>query len=436
MRALAERLPKPSAERDRAPGGGSRRSQPAIGFERLLVVVALVTACHGGHARHDDAGPAGSASPVSELVPRLPPSPDPREEIEGIDVRVGRLRSQPREVGVFLATLLERASIRGDLEDYQEAIARSAKWVEEAPGDAAAWRARVQVLTRVHQFAGARAALEKWKKLARDPSEWQDTAATLDEATGHLERSQPVRDEIAKTYPSTINLVLRAGGLGVAGRLDEALALMPKAAAALHDNSPELLTWIYFQWGRLYELKGEMASAREFFAAARQRLPTLEATTHLAQATAASGDEPGARKVVDEALAKNRNPELLGLAAQLGHPELVAEARTAWERYVAALPEAFADHAARFYLAAGKDPTRALELAKKNLANRDTHEARALVVEAALAAGDGKTACEAAEPLIASGGLRSERFAAWKALSACGRKDEADRLARELGITK
>ena len=421
---------------------------------RTLALVALLAACHGHQpARHDDAGPTGSASPVSELVPRLPPSPDPREEIEGIDLRVQRLRGEPRQTGTFLAILLERASIHGDLADYQEAVARSAKWVEDAPADPAAWRARVQVLTRVHQFEKAREALEKWKKLARDPSEWQDAAATLDEATGHLDRSQPVRDESARIYPSTTNLVLRAGGLGVAGKLDEALALMPKAAAALHDNAPELMTWIYFQWGRLYEQKGELASAREFFAAARERLPTLEATAHLVQTMAATGEEAEARKVVEEALAqdRNRNPELLGLAAQLGHPELAGEAREAWERYVAALPEAFADHAARFYLAAGARvtdtrapgaspagayPARALELAEKNLANRDTREARALVVEAALAAGDSKTACATAEPLIAPGGLRSERFAAWKALSACGRKDEADRLARELGITK
>lgn len=115
--------------------------------------------------------------------------------------------------------------------------------------------------------------------------------------------------------------------------------------------------------------------------------------------------------------------------------ELAGEARAGWERYLKALPLAFSDHAARYYVAAGKDPARALVLAKQNLANRDTHEARALVVEAALAANDPKTACDAAAPLAGADALRPERFAAWKALSACGRKAEADRLARDLGIT-
>ena len=97
-----------------------------------------------------------------------------------------------------------------------------------------------------------------------------------------------------------------------------------------------------------------------------------------------------------------------------------------------ALPEAFADHAARFYLAAGADPARALELARANLANRTTAEARALVVEAALAANQPATACEVAAALAS--GTRAQQFLAWRAFGACGRAAEAAALARRLGI--
>jgi tetratricopeptide (TPR) repeat protein len=398
------------------------------------VVFALLAACRGDQpASRAEVVRHGNGA-VAALVPTLPPSPDPVAEVRAIDERILRLREQPREVGTLVATLLERATIRGELEDYQEVLARSARWVEDAPRDQAAWRAHVQVLARVHRFAEARTALEQVKKLANDPSEWQELSASLDEATGQLERSQPVRDELARIAPSTMHLVQRAGGLAAAGELDDALAIMPGAAAALHDNAPELMSWLLFQWGRLYEQKGEPAAARDFYAAARDRLPTLEITAHLAQSMVASGDATAASAVVDAALVDQRHPELLGLAVQLGHGELAAEAAEAWERYLLALPEAFADHAARFYLGAGNNAPRALELARKNLANRDTHEARALVVEAALAAGDASTACAAAAPL-GRGGTRAQRFAAWRALSACGRKDDADRLAHELGIT-
>lgn len=420
----------------------------------LAAAVALLAACHGGGARHHQAPPpargSGSASAKASLVPDLPPSPDPRQELDGLDERIKRTAGDPREDGLEIALLLERASIAGDLADYQEALARSEAWVKRAPADVHAWHARVQTLSRVHRFADARATLEKLKPLVKDPTVWQELEATIDEATGHFERSQPLRDQFAKVYPNTVHFVMQAYGLGSQGRIDEALAIMPKAVASLHDNSPELFAWVLFQWGRLYELKGEPAAARDFYEAARARLPTLEATVHLAQAMIATGDTAGAKALVEAALAEHRQPDLLGLAVQLGHPELAAEAKAAWEKYVAALPLAFSDHAARFYLVPGPDhdPARALQLAKLNLANRDTREARALVVEAALAAKDVKAACTAAEPLVDPAsqgqpgslhpgpvGLRSERFTAWKALSACGRKAEADRLARELGIT-
>src|SRR3569623_2845394 len=183
---------------------------------------------------------------------------------------------------------------------------------------------------------------------------------------------------------------------------------MPTAAAAAHDNPPELLSWLLFQWGRRYERKGDFAAARGVYAEAHRRMPGyLEATAHLAQAVMQTGDTAGAKKLVEAALADDRHPTLLGLAVQLGHPELLDEAKREWERYVAALPEAFSDHAARFYLTV--DPARALVLAKANLANRDTPEARALLGEAALAAGDAATACDAVAPLVDGKAPKAQR---------------------------
>src|SRR5262249_47028808 len=65
------------------------------------------------------------------------------------------------------------------------------------------------------------------------------------------------------------------------------------------------------------------------------------------------------------------------------------------ERYdelIALHPEAFADHAADFWLGAGADPRKALRLACMNLASRETPRARALLFRAV-------AACEAASAL-------------------------------------
>jgi hypothetical protein len=62
--------------------------------------------------------------------------------------------------------------------------------------------------------------------------------------------------------------------------------------------------------------------------------------------------------------------------------------RLAAERYdelLARHPEAFADHAAEFWLAAGADPDKALRLAKMNLEVRNTPRARALLTRAVAA---------------------------------------------------
>jgi hypothetical protein len=130
--------------------------------------------------------------------------------------------------------------------------------------------------------------------------------------------------------------------------------------------------------------------------------------------------------MVAAALADDHHPELLALAGKID------EAKRAWERYVEGFPKAFAGHAARFYLGPGHDPARAFELARIDHANRDTVEARLLVVEAALAAGAAGAACELAPPLAR--GTRAHQFLAWRAFTACQRTGEAQTLASHLGI--
>lgn len=388
---------------------------------RVLVVAIALIACRGDAPSKQEARPASSSS----VVPKLGISDDGAVELRAIDKRIEIHRD---DLGQEIGLLLLRATYRSRVEDYAQAEALSAAWVAKSPADLAAWQARTRALTAVHELAAARVALDRVKKLAADKSEWLDLETSLDEADGHRDRSFPRRMEAARKYPSTANLTLYASALALEGRFDDAIGEIAPAANALRDNSPEQLAWLLFQWGRLYEQNGELAHAREFYQAAHDRLPGyVEANAHLAQTMQLTNDRAGADAVLKEALAWERHPALLELA---GH---VDEARAAWEHYVAVLPRAFSDHAARFYLAAGRDPGRALVLAEQNLANRDVPEARALVVEAGLAAHDPKAACDAALGLVTAP-LRAQRFAAWRALSTCGRTDVAARLAKDLGI--
>lgn len=373
--------------------------------------------CRSHHATHHDGGPA-----VTSIVPVLPPSPDPTEAMRTLDARIAAHVTEPDQE---IELLLQRAALHGRLEDYIDALARSKAWVETEPNNPAAWAQRGSALARVHQFAAAREAVARCKPLASDPSLWEGLVATIAEATGDLASSGSFREHQATAYPNATALTLWAGHLAIAGRIPEALAVMPRAVAAIRDNPASLLNWILFQWGRIYELAGEPAKARSFYAAARERLPTLETTAHLAQTMLATGGDP--RALVASALAIDPTPELYALASK---PD---DARREWERYLAAFPEAFADHAARFYLdpttRGGANPQRALELAKLDFANRPTLESRALLIEASLAAK--ALECELVEPLVHSQ-LRPHLFIAWRALTACGR--DASTLAKHLGI--
>jgi tetratricopeptide (TPR) repeat protein len=382
-------------------------------MHRVLVALALLTACRGGqHARKDAGRPEDAPASRVSVVPKLPATDDGDAALRSLDAEIASTTGNHQ-----LELLLVRAGIRGSLDDYRAALASSAKLV--TPTDFVAWKLRVDALSRVHRFADATAALQKLAKLVHE-SELVGSRATIDDGIGNTEAALTARASLAASWPSPLHVTIYAATLAELGRFDEALALLPKATTNVTYNTPIFINWLLFQWGRIYEQKGEMAVARDFYIEAHARLPgSVETLEHLVLTLRATGDTTRANAL----LAGQTHPSLLALA---GDPRAADE----WERYVAALPEAFADHAARHYLAT--KPKRALELARIDFANRPNRLAsRALVVEAALAAGE--PACELVEPLVRAP-LKAQRFLAWKALSACGRKAEADRLAAELGI--
>lgn len=379
-----------------------------------LVALALLAACRGGHKVRKDAGhPSDAPASRVSVVPKLPFSDDGVEDLKRIDAELASAKGTKR-----VELLLQRAAIRGELSDYTAALAESAEVVKTSPDDPTAWKLRVDALSRVHKFKEARAALVEYDKHIH-PSFLVEPQASIDDGEGNTDAALAAR---ATLGDDPAHVTVYAGTLAEVGRYDEALALMPKALTNLRFTTPAFVNWLLFQWGRVYEQKGELAAARDFYLEAHRRLPgSVETLEHLALTLIATGEPERAKALV----VGQTHPSLLAIA---GDPA----AADAWERYVAALPEAFADHAARFYLPT--KPARALELARVDFANRPARLAsRALVVEAALAAGDAASACAVVEPLVEAP-LRAHRFLAWKALSACDHKAEADRLAAELGI--
>lgn len=205
-------------------------------MKRLVVAVALLAACRGGKApRNKDAGPHGSASAVS-VVPKLPLTEDGVAALAVIDQEIAKAP----DLASSIALRIERASIRGRVEDYQQALVDSGALVTQMPASDKAWRLRVDALMRVHQFREAREAM---KELAKhiDPSFLVEYEIGLADATGDVDKAIAGREQQVKELASATNLTLLAATLAQAGRTDEAIAMIPKAAAAVRENPPHLI---------------------------------------------------------------------------------------------------------------------------------------------------------------------------------------------------
>jgi tetratricopeptide (TPR) repeat protein len=149
----------------------------------------------------------------------------------------------------------------------------------------------------------------------------------------------------------------------------------------------------------------EYGRARDLLARAHRRLPQhVQAQGHLGEVEAALGHVDEAVALLRPLAESSEDPDYAAqLARILGAAGRTDEARPFRERAAARYdelmtkhPEAYADHAAEFWLAAGNDPARALAYAEKNLALRPTVRAWELVLRAARAKHDGDRACAAA----------------------------------------
>jgi len=139
--------------------------------------------------------------------------------------------------------------------------------------------------------------------------------------------------------------------------------------------------------------KGRLDDARTAFDAARRRFPAYApAQGHLAEVEAELGQTESALARLYSLAASSDDPDYAAQLARIlrhaGRDESRHWSRVAAARYdelVASHPEAFADHAAEFWLAAGDDPDKALQLARMNIEIRKTPRAYDLVARAVAA---------------------------------------------------
>jgi tetratricopeptide (TPR) repeat protein len=335
-------------------------------------------------------------------------------------------RGRHERTGELIGLLLTRGQFLGRIADYERAAYLADRLVAQSPEVAGSYLARGRVRAAFHRFPEALADLDYAVELGADAGATTTTRAGIFQATGRGTEARAARRRLSRldAYALGAEALAAAGDGGLA----EAESLFRRARDEYRDVSPFTLAWLDFQQGRLWMKAGEPGRARVFLEAAHERLPQyVAATGHLGEVEAELGNVERAIQLLREAAEAGDDPDPAGhLARVLAGAGWAAEAERwrvrAADRFgelAARHPEAFADHAAEFWLSTG-EPGRALQLAVLNEAARPTVEAIALTLRAAHAAGDSVAACRRAKRLEGLPGLLApQRILAEQALREC-----------------
>jgi tetratricopeptide (TPR) repeat protein len=356
-------------------------------------------------------------------------------DIRAIELELGKNPKVDRML-TLAEELATRGRYLGKLADYEKAAALTEAAVMRAPQDARAYAGRAKTRALYHRFEEAARDLDRAEALGAPKREISSERAAMLQAVGRYDEALAIRRALTQEKSDLSSLGSEASVLADMGDRDQAEKLFVDAQYHYRDVSPFPLAWLWFQEGMMWERLGRPSRARALFEAAAVRVPGYaHAISHLASLEPAERAADLLRPVV----ASSDDPEYEGqlgiLLSQTSErakgDELVARAKREYDALTTRHPEAFADHAARFWLGVGADPRKALVLAQKNLAARPTRDAVALSIDAAISAGDRAAACAGAERALAlphpTGPVH---LLAARALDACGRTGQAEEERR------
>jgi tetratricopeptide (TPR) repeat protein len=311
-------------------------------------------------------------------------------QIEGLRVRADAgLCSVEEQTGLIELVAL-RGLILGQIADYQWVENQAEKLVREFPTAGAAFIARARARSTFHRFAEALAHLDEAERLGTPRETVDGERAGIFQALGRYEEALALCDAAVERRDDFNSLSALATLHAEMGETARAEQLFAESQSNHRGVSPIPLALLDFQHGHMWMAQGDLGRARTWFEESIRRLPGYaQAQGHLAEAEAECGEcETAIRRLrpltvssddPDYSSALDRVLRLAGRENEAGPWRTRAAVR--YDELLSQHPEAFADHAAAFWLEAG-DPQRALELAQKNSAIRNTPRAQRLVARA------------------------------------------------------
>jgi tetratricopeptide (TPR) repeat protein len=308
--------------------------------------------------------------------------------IEGLTFRAARGRLTADGWGELVELTALRGHVRGRIDEVERAASLAETFVDRAPRDPRSLVARARLAGVFHQFAAALDDLDAAAALGLDRRSVDEERAAVCQAVGRYEEALALHRQALSRGQDFSTLGAMACWHAESGEAGEAETWFLAARRTYRGVSPFPLAVLEFQCGQMWLAQGSLVSARIWLESAARRLPSyVPVQGHLAETDAAEGRTPVATERLRRLALASDDPDYAArLACLLGRFEAPAETRF-WRAHAAARyeelmvrhPEAYADHAAEFWLTVGGDPQRALRLARWNLSLRATPRAHALV---------------------------------------------------------
>jgi len=295
------------------------------------------------------------------------------------------------EAVTLIDLLILRGLILGRISDYERAAQLADRLVHDAVTDAAAYMARARTRAVFHRFSEALDDLNHADRISpQDTPAKQERAAIL-QALGRYHEALAAYEDATDRGGQFEQSGALAGLWADCGETDAAQRAYLESLRSYRGVSPFPLALLDFQLGTMWMRHGRLDQARTCLKAALRRVPAFAAAQgHLAEVEAELGDPETAITRLYPLAAASDDPDyaaqLARILGEMGRSdEAIGWCRLAADRYDALTtdyPEAFADHAAEFWLSAGNDPEKALRLASLNIRVRRTPRAHDLLAQA------------------------------------------------------
>lgn len=321
------------------------------------------------------------------------------------------------------ANLLVRAQFELRMDDYVAAHTVAERAVSEHPAEAGAWLLLANGHSAVHRYGEAKTALTKATTLLDGPNDPAAAAIAaracqLTRTAGDYTAALRCAGDAVTAAPSASSHGEYASLLAELGRYDEAQAHFTKAWASYRQPSPLIPAWLALAQSKALQDTGKDKAAAALLVAMQARLPEhLRLTVETAVALESIGKRSAAIAMLEPLLQQTEDPDVPNLLASWladeGDTEaaatMTARAASGFATHMAALPAAYAAHAAEFYAGAGNDLSKAYQLATQNAENAPTVPALSQLVEIGEQAERGADACQLARRLMTNQTLRAAR---------------------------